>query len=199
MSRPLHADTAILLVDAQTTFLDAMHGSPGPVLIRLERLLKFAQLLELPVIATVERPVADKGGLPAPLREAMPDNAATFEKSTFDAMSETTIRAAVGSTGRRHIAVAGAETDVCVLLTVLALRAEGYDVFLLRDCVCSSTQDVDPALERMGGAGAIPTTLKTFCYELTGAVQDAWPQAWRERLAERPDLFPPPEDLPPRV
>ncbi len=122
-----------------------------------------------------------------PLRAALPPDSATFQKSTFDCMAEAPIRAAVEGAGRRHIAVAGAETDVCVLLSVLALRAAGYSVFLLHDCLFSSAADVDAALERMACAGAMPTTLKTFCYELTGVVQDAWPDAWQQRLAARPD------------
>ena len=45
----------------------------------------------------------------------------------------------------------------------------------------------------MEAAGAIPTTFKTFAYEITATVdRTQWPAAWRERAA----LFPPPEDLP---
>ncbi|MHC4955718.1 MAG: hypothetical protein ACYTGZ_17845, partial [Planctomycetota bacterium] len=64
MDRPLHEDTAILLIDAQASFVSKMHGAPEPLLMRLERLLRFARLLDLPVITTVERPVGEKGGLP---------------------------------------------------------------------------------------------------------------------------------------
>ena len=57
------SDTAVLLIDAQESFLRAMHGSPEPLLLRLERLLRFARLLDLPVIATLERPLDEKGAL----------------------------------------------------------------------------------------------------------------------------------------
>ncbi len=198
MGAPLHEDTAVLLIDAQTSFVEGMHGEPEPQLLRLERLLKFAQLLELPVLATLEQPVAQKGGLPGRLQAALPESALSLEKAAFNCMAQDAIRAAIEGLGRRHIAVAGSETDVCVLFSVLALREAGYGVFLLQDCLFSSEPRPDEALERMRATGAIPTTLKTFCYELTGTVQVAWPERWRQRLAERPDLFPPPEDLPPR-
>jgi len=175
-----------------------MHGASEPLLLRLESLLNFAQLLDLPVLATLERPVEEKGALPERLQAVLPDGAQVFEKNAFDCTAEAPIRAVIEKLGRRTIAVAGAETDVCVLLSVLSLRALGYDVFVLRDCLFSSTSDVGPAWERMGGAGAVPTTLKTFCYELTGVVQSAWPERWQQRLAERPELFRSPEDLPPR-
>ena len=49
----------------------------------------------------------------------------------------------------------------------------------------------------MYAAGATPTTVKTLSYQLTETVdRAAWPARWRERLAARPELFPPPEDLP---
>ena len=184
MAKALHDDTAVLLIDAQTSFLEQMHGACEPLLARLERLLLFTQLLDLPIVATVERPLAEKGALPDSLQII----ARTFEKSSFDAMAENPVREALEALGKCHIAVAGAETDVCVLFTVLSLRRLGYEVFLLQDCVFSSAPDVEAALVRMHAAGAIPTTLKSFRYELTGCVQAAWPDAWRRRLAERPEL-----------
>jgi nicotinamidase-related amidase len=156
--------------------------------LRLEQLLRFAALLDLPTIATRERPVAEKGPLPDRLVAALPDDALSFEKSTFDCMAEPDLRAAIEATGCGTIAVAGGETDVCVLLSSLALRREGYEVHLLEDCVFSSTPDTGAARARMRAAGVAPTTLKTFCYELTGCVQAAWPETWRARSALFPDL-----------
>ena len=57
MAKPLHDDTAVLLIDAQTSFLEQMHGASEPLLSRLESLLLFTQLLDLPVVATLERPL----------------------------------------------------------------------------------------------------------------------------------------------
>ena len=85
-----------------------------------------------------------------------------------------------------------------MLLTVLALRGAGFEVFLLEDCLFSSEPEPGAALHRMRAAGAAPVTLKTFCYELTERVQSAWPEEWKQRLAADPTFFEPPEDLPPR-
>ena len=194
----MHESTAILLIDAQTTFVGAMAGASEPLLLRLEALLRFATLLELPVIATLERPVEEKGDLPERLRAVLPAGTQRYEKSAFNCVAEPPIRSALERLGCRHIAVAGAETDVCVQLSVLGLRSAGYAVSVLWDCLFSSEAAVAPAWERMGGAGAMPTTLKTFCYELTGVVRDAWPEAWRRRLATQPELFARLEELPPR-
>jgi len=127
----LALDALVLLVDVQPAFIDSMHGDPEPVIVRLERLLGLASLVDLPVFATLERPTRTKGSVPERLQAAMPEGALRFEKSTFDCMAERTIRAALASSGRRTVVVAGAETDVCVLQSVLGLLAAGYGVRLL--------------------------------------------------------------------
>ncbi len=187
------SETAVLLVDAQTHFLEMMHGAQEPVLARMERLVRFAELLDLPVVVTLEHPVEEKGGLPERLESALPKTTRRFVKTSFDCMAEEPIRKALD---RPCVAVAGGETDVCILQSVLALLDAGYRVFLLEDCLFSSEPDVGPALRRMEAAGALPATFKSFAYELLAKVEAAWPEKWRERLAQRPELFPPPEDLP---
>ncbi len=187
------SETAVLLVDAQTHFLDMMHGAQEPVLARMERLVRFAELLDLPVVVTLEHPVEEKGGLPERLESALPKTARRFVKTSFDCMAEEPIRKALD---KPFVAVAGGETDVCILQSVLALLDAGHHVFLLEDCLFSCEPNVGPALRRMESAGALPTTFKSFAYELTAKVEAAWPAKWRERLAENPGLFPPPEDLP---
>jgi nicotinamidase-related amidase len=194
----LALDALVLLVDVQPAFVDGMCGGSEPLLVRLERLLRLATLADLPVLASVERPTSAKGALVPRLEAAMPPSAQRFEKSTFDCMGERTIRAALASSGRRTVIVAGAETDVCILQTVLGLLAAGYEVRLLEDCVFSSDANVSSALRRMDRAGATLCTFKTFLYELTLTVdRESWPDAWRQRLISNPELLLPPEDLPP--
>ena len=49
---------------------------------------------------------------------------------------------------RRQIAVAGAETDVCILQSTLGLLEAGYEVFLLEDCLSTTEASPGPALRR---------------------------------------------------
>ena len=190
-------DTLVLLVDAQPEFLRQMHGPQEPVLARLERLLQLAEMLDLPVIATFERPTEKKGLLPERLESAFPASGRRLEKCTFDCTADEGIRDALADVGRPNVAVAGSETDVCVLFSVLGLLRTGYRVWLLEDCTFTSEPRVRPALDRMYAAGAVPCTYKTLAYELTATVdRSTWPAEWRARLEEAPHLFPPPEDLP---
>jgi nicotinamidase-related amidase len=182
----------------QVGFLATMHARREAMLRRLVRLARLAGWLGIPTIATAEEPVSAKGGLPAELAAALPAGCAVHAKRSFDAMAEEGVAAALEALGRRTVAVAGCETDVCVLLTVEGLRRAGYGVHLLEDCVFSSTPDCGPAIARMRAAGAVPTTLKTLAFELTATVdRGAWPAAWREGLAADPTLFPAEDDLAP--
>ena len=58
------------------------------------------------------------------------------------------------------------QTHVCVLQTVLELRAQGKQVFLVRDCIGSrADSDVDVALLRCQQAGVILVTREMVLFE----------------------------------
>ena len=162
--------TAILLIDAQPLFWEEMHGPQEPVLVRIEQLLRLAGLLELPLIATFEHPLEEKGTLPERLERVFPAHGERFVKRTFDCCAAGDIREAIRKLQMAQFVVAGAETDVCVLQSVLGLLRMGYQVFLLEDCLFTSEPHPGPALERMYRAGATPCTYKTLFYELTRSV-----------------------------
>ena len=164
-------DPAVVLIDAQPGFFRNVAGRelPGPVAARWEKLLVVARCLELPTIATFEEPERN-GWLSEVCESAWPMHGLRYVKRTFDCCREPEIATALSEIGRVHLLVAGTETDVCVLQSVLSLLERGHEVFLLEDCVASSEPHTRPALERMYAAGATPCTLKTAYYELMKAV-----------------------------
>jgi nicotinamidase-related amidase len=111
-----------------------------------------------------------KGWLPDRLEPWFPNDARKLTKQTFDCTCEPEIREAIGALGLRQLAVAGGETDVCVLQSVLGVLGMGYEVFLLEDALFSEEPNTGPALRRMEQAGAIPATVKTLHYELRRSV-----------------------------
>ena len=91
-----------------------MAGASEPLLTRLEFLLGLATVYDLPCVATFEQPVAKKGRLPERL-EPLPGHGERYTKNTFNCCGEQEIREALARFGRHQFAVAGGETDVCVL------------------------------------------------------------------------------------
>jgi nicotinamidase-related amidase len=187
----------ILLIDAQPAFLDSMHGQKEPLLVRLERLLLLANLLKLPLIATFEHPVETKGWLPERLEKVFPAHAQKFVKKTFNVCSDPSINRAIKTLSVKQFALAGGETDVCVMQSALGLLALGLQVFLLEDSIFTSEHHPRPALERMYRAGVIPCTFKSMFYELLRTVDEALPENVRDGIRSLPAEFSQVEKLPP--
>jgi hypothetical protein len=78
-----------------------------------------------------------------------------FTKTKFDATQLPPFAAALEQSGVTHLVVMGAETDVCVLQTVLGMRTMGFTVLLESDAVFTSETNTSPALRRMEQAGAL--------------------------------------------
>jgi hypothetical protein len=196
----------VLLIDAQPGFWE--YAFPGdddrrePILVRLEHLLMLAGWLELPVVATFEDPVASHGELPERLEAVFPVHGQRFTKKTYDLTREWTISQALRRLPVQQFAVAGAETDVCVLQSVLGLLRLGYQVFVLEDGLFTTEPHPGPALRRMYRAGAIPTTVKSLAYELVASTERTpwYPEGWidRDRRYARPfpEQFTVPETWP---
>ncbi len=195
----------ILVIDVQPAFVDLAFPGGGPrldaLMLRLEHLLMLADWLDLPTIATFETPTSENGELPDRLDRVFPTTGRKYVKNFFGSLSETVIEAAVRQVDVRQWAVAGAETDVCVLQSTLGLLEAGYQVFLLEDCLFTTEPHPGPAMRRMYQAGAVSTTLKTMAYELVQrADQIPWyPEYWAPTYQPEkpfPTEFIAPEDWP---
>jgi nicotinamidase-related amidase len=58
------------------------------------------------------------------------------------------------------------EAHICVLQTALALLAQGFQVFVVEDAICSRTQqNQDNALQRLRQAGVIITNTESVLFE----------------------------------
>jgi nicotinamidase-related amidase len=187
-----------ILIDAQPSFIEIMHGPPEPVLTRLTHLLMLVHTFAIPSIATFEHPVERNGWLPERLECVFPPEGRRFIKHTFNLCRESEIRAALQALNVEQLIVAGAETDVCVLQSVLGLLDLGYQVFVVEDCLFTHESNDGPALRRMQQSGAIPVTYKTLHYELQGSV-DSEPlhQAWNRQFGAGNEPFSGPYGLPP--
>lgn len=68
---------------------------------------------------------------------------------------------------KKFVIVCGIETHICVLQTVIDLKAAGFVPVLVADCVSSrKSEDKQMALERARQEGAIVTTYESLLFEL---------------------------------
>ena len=69
--------------------------------------------------------------------------------------------------GKKFVIVCGIESHICVLQTVIDLKAEGYIPVLVADCISSRKEsDKQVAIERARQEGAIVTTYESLLFEL---------------------------------
>lgn len=175
----ISADDAVLvLIDVQERLAAAM-ARRREVVNGCVLLAGAARILGIPVILTRQYPaglgeVVDEFG---PLRA----DAVAVDKVAFDCTREPAFAAALAATGRRQVVLAGMETHICVTQTALALRAEGRDVHVAADAVCSRRDtDRDVALDRLRAADVVVTTVESIIYEALG---EAGTPSFREVLA----------------
>jgi len=98
-------------------------------------------------ITRQELPVEQLELLPE-LRRFVPP-AAVFDKLVYSAFADGRLAHHLAERGASTLLVSGAETDVCVLATVLAAVDHGYRVVIVTDAICSSSDEGHDALMRM--------------------------------------------------
>lgn len=98
---------------------------------------------------------------------------APIEKTSFSAMEVSEFKKALEESEKNTVIVAGIESHVCVLQTVIDLLDSGYTVFVAADCV-SSRKPVDRSMakSRMRAEGAVYTTAEAILFELCGGAKE---------------------------
>jgi nicotinamidase-related amidase len=185
-------DCCGIIVDVQEFFLSLV-GEPRQREIKTN-IANFARLLgylKIPLLVTVEKPVARKGIVPQQIAETFSAATARFEKEFFDLAKDETIKAHIGHLNRRQIILAGCETDVCVLQSCLGLLRLQYDVFLVEELLFSSSTNVESAIARMKTEGAVFISYKSLYYELLESIEES-----RHAEEMRKTFGPFPDDLP---
>jgi hypothetical protein len=82
---------------------------------------------------------------------------------------------AIQGSGLKRFIVVGAETDVCVLQTMLGLRKSGHEVVAVSDALMTEEVNTVPALRRMKQAGIASVTTEQAKAVHTGAPTPAAP------------------------
>lgn len=160
----LKAETSCLLVvDFQERLMPAIHDA-ARVLENAAWLLKIAQSLNVPVLATEQYPQG-LGHTVNAIRELLPATA-FVEKVHFSGAAEHACMRRIDQLEREQIVVMGTEAHVCVLQTVLGLHAAGKEVYLLADVISSrSPLNVELAIARMRAEGVRIVSREMVAFE----------------------------------
>lgn len=158
-------DAVLLVVDVQER-LAAVMSRRSEVVSAAAFLMRTAEFLGIPVIATRQNP-AGLGPIVPEIAGLVTSMA--VDKFSFDCMAEEAFVSAIESTGRRQAVIVGMEAHICVTQTALALLAAGFAVHVVADAVCSRRDaDRDIALARLRHAGVEVTTAEAVAFEAVG-------------------------------
>ncbi len=156
------ANSRLLIVDVQDKLLPPI--SNGPRLVHnCRRLIDGAKVVSVPVYGTEQYPQ----GLGPTTAELATRMGPRIDKVIFSCAAVLGWgQAADVSDEREQVVVAGMETHVCVMQTVLDLIAGGFRVYVPVDAVGSRGElDAKIALERMAASGATLTTVESVLFE----------------------------------
>ena len=155
-------------------------GSVGydELLAHVTMLARVATLFELPVVLSTVYVKHGMAGTNVELRDALP-GVPELDRTSMNSWEDPEFVAAVESTGRKKLIIAGLWTEVCVVFPTLdALRA-GYQVYVVVDAIGGTSRVAhESAMQRMIQAGAIPISVLALACEL----QRDWGRPDAERL-----------------
>lgn len=157
------SDALLIVIDVQEKLMPVISGKDH-VTENVRRLLAFANIVGLPVIATEQEKLGPTLGT---LAESIPA-LKPVPKITFNCFGTEGFRDRVEATGRKTLILTGVEAHICVAQTALyALTLGDFRVQVIQDAIGSRTlENRDVAIARMRANGAAITSTEMFIYEI---------------------------------
>jgi nicotinamidase-related amidase len=162
--RVLKDRSCLLIIDFQEKIFPFIHENEK-LLKNVLILINGLKTLEVPLIVT-EQYTKGLGPTIGPVAEAL-GNIHRVEKSSFSCCGEPRFNMELATSGKENVIIAGIESHVCVLQTVIDLEHQGYKPIVVEDCISSrNPNDKIIAIQRMRQEGAIVTTFESILFEL---------------------------------
>ena len=156
--------TALVIIDVQEKLSRVMYEKEK-LFENLQKLVKGAKLLNIPIIVTEQNP----NGLGPTVPEIAPllPTIKPVAKFSFSCCGEEPFLRQLEMLNRKQVLLAGIETHVCVYQTAVDLIEAGYEVHTVVDCVSSRTlENKNLALDKMKSEGANLTSVEIALFEL---------------------------------
>lgn len=162
--RILKEKTILLVIDVQERLFPLIHEH-DKLSLNIPLLIEGIRVLDIPVIVT-EQYVKGLGTTIPAIAEKL-TGIERIEKGSFSCCDEPGFMMEIASSGKDQVIVAGIESHVCVLQTVIDLQHSGYHPVVVEDCISSrKPNDKVMAIERMRQEGVIITTYEAILFEL---------------------------------
>lgn len=162
--------SALVLIDHQIGTMQLVKNIASDAALHNAVLLaKAAKTLGMPIVMTASMEDHLQGPLSTALQLVAPEAYETRVKrlGIVNAWADPNFKAAVETTGRKQLVMAGVTTDICLVFPSINAVNEGYDVQAVLDASGSSNElQEDTARRRMERAGVVLTATNTIIAEL---------------------------------
>ena len=157
--------SVLVVVDVQERLMKVMPElAARAVLDNVVRLVRGAQVLDLPVIVTEQYPKG-LGPTVAPVREAFGEAEPPIEKTDFSCEQVRAFRDRMERFHKPQVVLCGIEAHVCVLQTALDALHRERQVFVAADAICSRRSENHAlAVQQLLQAGAVPTPTESVLF-----------------------------------
>jgi len=130
---------------------------------KMVTLVEGMKVLNVPMLAARQYPK----GLGDIIEELRPYFLQYHDKTTFSCCGSEVLLGTLQGSGRNNIIIIGVEAHICVLQTVIDLKARGFTPIVVVDAISSRRRsDYEMALKRMEYEGAVLTTVEAILFEL---------------------------------
>lgn len=154
---------AAIVVDYQEKLVPVIRKNEE-LIENTQKLLKGLVVLEVPMVMT-QQYTKGLGMTVSEIREACGTDKYA-EKIAFSSYGEQAVQQMLGD-DKEYVIVCGIEAHICVLQTVLDIKADGKIPVLVIDCISSRKKsDKKIAVKRAISEGAIVTTYESLLFEL---------------------------------
>jgi nicotinamidase-related amidase len=161
------ANSVFLLIDLQSNLAVAMKKEVyAGCESNVNLIVSSCETMKVPVIVT-EQYSKGLGNTVEPVKARLKEQYKPIDKLSFSCCGDPVFQNTIASLKKKYVIVAGIESHVCVLQSVVDLVAQGYYVHVISDAVCSRFKiDWKNALKYMRDAGAVITTTEIAVFQL---------------------------------
>lgn len=161
------ANAVFLIIDFQSNLAAAMKKEVYSICENnVNLMVASCETMKVPVVVT-EQYSKGLGNTVEPVKAKLKEQYKPIDKLSFSCWSDPVFQNTFPVLNKKYVLVAGIESHVCVLQSVIDLLAQGYFVHVISDAVCSRYKtDWKKALTYMGAAGAVITTTEIASFQL---------------------------------
>ncbi|MEM1606988.1 MAG: hydrolase [Candidatus Bathyarchaeia archaeon] len=157
-------NVVLVVIDVQEKLFPLISGKEK-VLENIQRLIRFARIINVPIILTEQYPKG-LGSTIREIKDLIPD-VTVIEKIEFSCFGSDRFREVIKGLNADSLIIVGIETHICVMQTAIEGVEEGFRVCVVSDATSSrNVEDKEIALERMKESGVIVASSEMLIYEV---------------------------------